>query len=163
MRRLAAALLGLVLAAPLPAVAQPAVPAAPATAAIDPAALGVSLARISRRLEADAEARAAGDAALKLEYFVDVYGTAPPLRFFTGEDLVYGAVPGGAPTHGDMLYQMTPQLFRQPVVDFLGLAYSAAAAGARKMQDWRYQRDLRAYQKLVEAGRNLPAPQPPRR
>ena len=107
-------------------------------------------------------ARTQGDAPLKLEYFVDVYGTAPALRFFTGEDLVFGAVPGTAPTHSDMIYQLTPQAFRSPTVDFLGLAYAAASAGVRKVDDWRYQRDLRAYQKLIESGRNPPAPQPPR-
>ena len=48
-------------------------------------------------------------------------------------------------------------------MDFLGLAYAAASAGARKVQDWRYERDLRAYYKLIESGRNIPAPQPPRR
>jgi hypothetical protein len=155
-------------AAQEPATSSAAPAAGPATssatqAAIDPAALGVSIATIRRRLQADAVARTQGDAPLKLEYFVDVYGTAPSLRFFTGEDLFYGAVPGSAPTHSDMIYQLTPQAFRSPTVDILGLAYAAASAGVRKVDDWRYQRDLRAYQKLIESGRTLPAPQPPRR
>jgi hypothetical protein len=172
MRRLLTALIalfvlspaGVVAQAPVPSSAAPAPP--PATAAevaIDPTAMGVSISRISRRLQADAVARTQGDAPLKLEYFVDVYGTAPELRFFIGQDLVYGAVPGSAPTHSDMIYQLTPQAFRSPTVDILGLAYAAASAGVRKVDDWRYQRDLRAYQKLIESGRNLPAPQPPRR
>ena len=72
-------------------------------------------------------------------------------------------MPGSAPTHADMLYQLTPQAFRSPRVDILGLASAAAAAGTRKVQDWRYERDLRAYQKLIESGRVVPAPQPPRR
>lgn len=169
MRRLVAAMLGLAVAgAPTAALAQaPASSSTTAPAAAAPAinaeALGVSLARISRRLQADARARSAGDSPLKLEYFVDVYGTAPSLRFFDGQDLRYGAIPMSPPTHADMLFQMTPQAFRSPRVDFLGLAYTAATAGARKVEDWRYLRDLRAYQKLVESGRNVPAPQPPRR
>lgn len=149
--------------------AQLAAPAAPpaeaqaaATPAVDPTALGVSLSRISRRLEAAAVARSQGDSPLRLEYFVDVYGSAPALRFFTGENLRSGAVPGTSPTHADMLYQMTPQAFRSPRVDFLGLAVGAATAGARKVKDWRYERDLRAYQKLIESGRIVPAPQPPK-
>jgi hypothetical protein len=138
-------------------------PPAATPAAINPDALGVSLSTITRRLQADARARAQGDAPLKLEYFVDVYGTAPALRFFSGQDLQYGAVPYTAPTHSDMIYQMTPQPFRSPVADFFGLAVAAASAGVKKVDDWRYQRDLRAYQKLLEAGHDVPAPQPPRR
>jgi hypothetical protein len=169
MPRLAAALVGLLLAAlPATALAQapssttPATPATTAAIAINPEALGVSIPRITRRLQADAHARSQGDAPLKLEYFVDVYGTAPAWRFFDDQDLVFGGVPSSAPTHADMIYQLTPQAFRSPVADFFGLAVAAANAGVRKIDDWRYQRDLRAYQKMLEAGRNVPAPQPPR-
>ena len=169
MRRLVAALVGVAVAitpaamlaqAPATSSTTTAPPAAPA---IDANALGVSLSSISRRLQADARARSEGDSPLKLEYFVDVYGTAPALRFFTGQDLRYGAVPMSPPTHADMLFQLTPQEFRSPRVDVLGLATAAAGAGTRKLEDWRYLRDLRAYQKLIESGRNVPAPQPPRR
>ena len=172
MRRIVAACVGVAVIAAAPtASAQPAAPAQPPAAdvsaepapAIDAQALGVSIPRIARRLQADARARADGDAPLKLEYFIDVYGTAPALRFFMGQDLNYGAVPSTAPTHSDMISQMTPQEFSSPVADFFGLAVSAAKAGVKKVDDWRYQRDLRAYQKLIEAGRNVPAPQPPRR
>lgn len=172
MRRLVAALVGLavgVSAAPVlaQAPAQAQAPAASSTtpppAAIDPNALGVSISRISRRLQADARTRSDGNSPLKLEYFIDVYGTAPALRFFDGQDLRYGAIPMSPPTHADMLFQMTPQAFRSPRVDFLGLAYAAANAGAKKVEDWRYLRDLRAYQKMIESGRNVPAPQPPKR
>ena len=169
MRRVVAALVGFAVAlsaAPPLAQAQEQAPSSttvsPATA-IDPHALGVSVSRISRRLQAEARARSEGDSPLKLEYFIDVYGTAPALRFFDGQDLRYGAIPMSPPTHADMLFQMTPQAFRSPRVDFLGLAYAAANAGAKKIEDWRYLRDLRAYQKLIESGRNVPAPQPPKR
>ena len=170
MRRLVAALVGVAVAiTPAAMLAQaPATrstttaPAPQAAPAIDANALGVSLSSISRRLPADARARSDGDSPLKLEYFVDVYGTAPVLRFFTGQDLRFGAVPMSPPTHADMLFQLTPQEFRSPRIDVLGLATAAAGAGTRKIEDWRYLRDLRAYQKLVESGRNVPAPQPPR-
>ena len=169
MQRLVAAVLGLAVAA-LPATVAAQVPAPSSTTAadqsapaVDPYALGVSISRIRRQLRVDEQARSQGDAPLKLEYFVDVYGTAPTLRFFAGPELVYGGVPGSAPTHADMLYQLTPQAFRSPRVDILGLATAAASAGARKVQDWRYDRDLRAYQKLIESGKVVPAPQPPRR
>lgn len=164
MRRLVA--LGLVLAvaaAPLPAWAQttPAAGDPAATPSINPSAMGVSTERIRRRLAAESQARTTGSSPLKLEYRVDVFGTAPALRFFRGQDLVFGAVPGSAPTHSDMLYMMTPQEFRAPTVDFLSLLIGAAGAGAKKVQDWRYLRDLRNYQKLVEQGINVPAPEPP--
>jgi hypothetical protein len=137
-------------------------PTTSAVPAIDGRALGVSLSRIQRRLSADAEVRTTAFAPLKLEYYVDVYGTAPALRFFTGESLIYGPVPGSAPTHRDMLWHVTPQAFRSPRVDFLGLATGAAMYGARKIQNWNYERELAAYKKLVEAGKNVPAPKAPK-
>lgn len=169
MRRLPAAAFALFLASVQPVAAQTgATAASPTTAApgapaIDGRALGVSLSRIQRRLAADAEVRSAGFGPLKLEYYVDVYGTAPALRFFTGESLIYGPVPGSAPTHRDMLWHVTPQAFRSPRVDFLGLATGAATYGARKIQNWNYERELAAYKKLIEAGKNVPAPPPPKR
>jgi hypothetical protein len=162
MRRLLAAVLGCVVAA-APAAAQtaPAAPAATQSApAIDASALGISLSRISRRLAAESQARREGASPLKLEYFVDVYGTAPQLRFFTGQDLVYGGVPGSAPTHRDMMMHVTPQAFRSPRGDFLSLLSSAAMFGAKKAQDWNYDRQYEAYRKLIEAGQNVPAPKP---
>jgi hypothetical protein len=163
MVRLLATVLGIALVmAPVQLAAQSAAETAPAAPAIDGTALGVSLRRIQQRLAAESEARSTGNSPLRLEYFIDVYGTAPALRFFAGEDLVYGAVPGGAPTHMDMLWHVTPQAFRSPRVDFLGLASGAAMYGARRVQDWNYARALAAYKKQIEAGRNVPAPQPPR-
>ena len=111
----------------------------------------------------DEQARSQGDAPLKLEFFVDVYGTAPTLRFFTGPELFYGAVPGSAPTHSDMLYQLTPQAFRSPRRRRPRPRVHRGRGRCRKVQDWRYERDLAAYQKLIESGRVVPAPQPPRR
>ncbi len=165
MRRLLAAVLAtsvaiVDLAAQAPAPTLPATASVPSTP-LPTDALGVSLARIKRRLAADAEARNLGASPLKIEYRVNVFGTAPALRFFAGQDLVFGGVPGSAPTHSDMLYMLTPQAFRSPRVDFLGLLTGAAGAGAKKVQDWRYLRDLRNYQKLVESGVNVPAPKPP--
>lgn len=163
MRRLLAAMLGTLLTlAPAALQAQPAAADPQPATAINPAALGVSMSRISRRLLADSRAKSEGTTPLKLEYFVDVYGTAPTLRFFAGQDLIYGAVPGGAPTHSDMLYVMTPQLFRAPVVNFFGLATGVARAAGKKVEGWQYLRDLKRYQAQVEAGKNVPAPPPPK-
>ena len=162
MRRFLAALLACAVAV-VPAAAQtaPVAPVASGSApAIDANALGISLSRISRRLAAESQARSEGASPLKLEYFVDVYGSAPQLRFFTGQDLVYGGVPGSAPTHRDMMMHVTPQAFRSPRVDFLSLISAAAMFGAKKTQEWNYDRQYEAYRKLIEAGKNAPAPKP---
>ena len=161
MRRLLTALLACVMtAAAASAQTAPVAPASTPAPAIDASALGISLSRISRRLAAESQARSEGASPLKLEYFVDVYGNAPELRFFTGQDLVYGGVPGSAPTHRDMMMHVTPQAFRSPRVDFLSLISVAAMYGAKKTQQWNYDRQYEAYRKLVEAGRNVPAPKP---
>jgi len=161
MRRLLAVVLAMSVAAvPLGAQAPPPAAAAGQAPVASPEALGVSLAAIKRRLAAESQARAEGAGPLKLEYRVDVFGAAPALRFFQGQDLRFGGVAGSAPTHADMLYMFTPQPFRSPRGDFLSLLGVAAGAGAKKVQDWRYLRDLRNYQKLVEAGVNAPAPEP---
>ena len=159
MRRFLAALLACAVAV-VPAAAQTAPVASGSAPAIDANALGISLSRISRRLAAESQARSEGASPLKLEYFVDVYGSAPQLRFFTGQDLVYGGVPGSAPTHRDMMMHVTPQAFRSPRVDFLSLISAAAMFGAKKTQEWNYDRQYEAYRKLIEAGKNAPAPKP---
>lgn len=158
MTRLLTALLACVLTAA--AVSAQTAPAAAPAPAIDASALGISLSRISRRLAAESQARREGASPLKLEYFVDVYGNAPELRFFTGQDLVYGGVPGSSPTHRDMMMHVTPQAFRSPRVDFLSIISTAAMYGAKKTQQWNYDRQYENYRKLVEAGKNVPAPKP---
>lgn len=99
-----------VTAVPLPAQEPPPAPAAvPPPLALDTEALGVSLAAIKRRLAAESQTRSQGASPLKLEYRVDVFGAAPALRFFQGQDLRFGGVAGSAPTHADMLYMFTPR------------------------------------------------------
>ena len=59
---------------------------------------------------------------LKLRYVVDVYAQAPPIVIFTREDnLLTGPVPYGAPTHKEMVEQVTPREYRAPVADFSAL------------------------------------------
>lgn len=56
---------------------------------------------------------------LNLRYFVEVYGRAPELVILTEQDnLFYGPVPYGAPTHREMLEMMTPKEYRAPAADF---------------------------------------------
>ncbi|MEZ5418592.1 MAG: hypothetical protein R2708_14790 [Vicinamibacterales bacterium] len=158
-RTLAAAVVVAMAASPAATFAQTASGPAPA---VDAAALGVSLSRIQRRLVAESQARSEGVSPLKLDFFVDVYGVAPRLVFFDPRELLYGPVPGSAPTHGDMIRHNLPQAFRSPRVDFLGIVTGVAMYGAKKVQRWDYERDLAAYRKRVEAGENVPAPKPPK-
>lgn len=59
---------------------------------------------------------------LNLRYVVEVYGQAPPLILFgPDDDLVYGPVPYGAPTHKEMIEHVTPKEYRAPAADFSAL------------------------------------------
>lgn len=87
---------------------------------VDVDRLPISVLRIQRQLR-HATVREERDG-LKLRYFVDVYGQAPPIELFIkGENLVTGPVPYGAPTHQEILNVITPQEFRAPVMDFRAL------------------------------------------
>ena len=80
--------------------------------------LPIDVARIQRGLR-QTTVREERDGLLRLKYFIDVYGQAPPLSFFTRQDnLLNGPVPYGAPTHKEMMQMITPQEFRAPVADF---------------------------------------------
>ena len=97
--------------------------AAPALAqqsTVDVDRLPIDVQRIHRELRQSATREEREG--LQLRYFVDVFGQAPPLVLFGPQDnLTTGPVPYGAPTHKDMLYQMTPQEFRAPAADFSAL------------------------------------------
>ena len=60
---------------------------------------------------------------LNLRYVVDVYGQAPAIVIFGPDDnLVYGPVPYGAPTHREMIEHVTPKEYRTPAADLGALA-----------------------------------------
>jgi hypothetical protein len=98
--------------------AAPALPQhAPAGGQVNVKLLPISLHRIQRELQQSSSTESREG--LRLRYQVDVYGRAPALELFTREDnLRDGPVPYGGPTHKEMLYMMTPQEFRAPVMDF---------------------------------------------
>jgi hypothetical protein len=82
---------------------------------------GLNLARIQRGLQKSAE-RQDYDG-LNLRFYVNVYAPAPPIKLFTPLDnLLYGPVPYGGPTHRDMMNVVTPQEFSAPAADFSGIA-----------------------------------------
>jgi hypothetical protein len=79
--------------------------------AVDINRLPIDVGRIHRELRQSAERNE--NEGLRLQYFVDVYGQAPPLVIFGPEDnLVDGPVPYGAPTHREMVNQNTPIDYR---------------------------------------------------
>ena len=70
---------------------------------------------------------------LHIRYTVDVYGQAPRIEFFTKEDnLVTGPVPYGAPSHREMINQVTPIEFRAPIMDFSALLRWLTDKGNKK-------------------------------
>jgi hypothetical protein len=87
---------------------------------VDVARLPIDLAKIQRQLRVTESTDSR--TALHIRYTVDVYGQAPRMQLFTKEDnLVSGPVPYGAPTHHEMIYQVTPIEFQSPVMDVSAL------------------------------------------
>jgi len=78
--------------------------------------LPLDLQRIERQLRRNRD-REEFDG-VRLRYFVDVFGQSPRIELFAPEEnLSTGPVPWGAPTHNDMLQQVTPKEFRSPPMD----------------------------------------------
>ena len=87
---------------------------------VDVSRLPIDLAKITRALRQTPGTES--HTALHIRYTVDVYGQSPRIEFFTKEDnLAIGPVPYGAPTHRDMINQVTPIEYRAPMMDFSAL------------------------------------------
>jgi hypothetical protein len=94
--------------------------AAQQQAPVDVSRLPIDLSKITRELRQTPGTES--HTALHIRYTIDVYGSAPRLSLYTKDDnLVSGPVPYGAPSHRDMLNEMTPVEFRAPVMDFNAL------------------------------------------
>ena len=89
---------------------------------VDVGKLPVNLARIQKQLQ-QSNVREERDG-LNLRYFVPVYGQAPRIDLFPQREpgLFTGPPPYGAPTHRQMIDQVTPQEYRAPAADFSALA-----------------------------------------
>src|SRR5687768_8263500 len=129
-------LLTALVSASSPALAQQQEPAKPASAdapEIDATKLGVSLSRIQKGLRV-AEARdASNPSGLRLEFNVQVFGLAPRIDVIPdGEELVFGPVPGTAPSHPQLLEYVTPQIYRTPTMPVSAFAVWAAKWVAEK-------------------------------
>jgi hypothetical protein len=87
---------------------------------VDVTRLPIDLAKIQRELRVTASTES--HTGLHIRYTIDVYGEAPRIELFTKDDnLVTGPVPYGAPTHREMINQVTPIEFRAPIMDFSAL------------------------------------------
>jgi len=87
---------------------------------IDVKRLPVDLTRVTRQLRQSAASESRNG--LHLRYTIDVYGQAPRIELFSKQDnLESGPVPFGAPTHREMLQQMTPIEYRAPAADLSNL------------------------------------------
>jgi len=96
--------------------------------------LGMSFARIKRGLRILPPSTA--KTPLKLEYYVEVQGIAPPIPIFRPGELTTGPVPYGAPTHSDMMDHVTPLAFKAGTVPVSSLAIM----GIAKLIQWEAQR-----------------------
>jgi hypothetical protein len=82
--------------------------------------LPVSLDRIRRELGAQTRTRESRHG-LRLDYYVEVYGTAPRLQLFAPEfNFTNAPVMYGGMTHEEFLSVVTPEEFRSPPADISG-------------------------------------------
>jgi hypothetical protein len=87
---------------------------------VDVKRLPLDLTKVTRQLRQTAGTETHNG--LHIRYSVDVYGQAPRIELFTKQDnLATGPVPYGAPTHRDMINQVTPIEYRAPIMDFSAL------------------------------------------
>lgn len=128
-----------------------------ATPPIDPYKLGISLSRIRRELqEVETREQQSGEP-LRLEFTIDVYGTAPRIDLLENFP-VSGPIPYGPPTHQEVLDQLTPKEFSSPVVPLSSFAFWAAQQLISKSKKQRCEAELAEYKRLVMQGVNVAAP-----
>jgi hypothetical protein len=128
-------------------------------AAIDATKLGVSLSRIQKGLRTAESKEKSNPDGLRLEFNVQVYGTAPRIDVIPdGESLLFGAVPGTAPTHRQFIEHVTPQIYRTPTMPISAFAALAAQWFADKSKKSRCEEEIANYRALVMQGVNVSAP-----
>ena len=78
--------------------------------------LPVNLERVKQKLAA-LPATDEERSLLKLNFYVEVYGSAPRINLLEGFNLHTGPVPFGGPSHADLRNLWTPEEFRAHAVD----------------------------------------------
>jgi hypothetical protein len=127
---------------------------------IDAAKLGVSFERIRRELRIQESTETITANGRKLNIRVEVFGQAPPIDFFSDKDfsLTVGPVPNSAPTHREHIEFVTPEEFKSPAADFMGLAVWAAQKLAAKSKKAKCEEEVEAYRRTLMAGIAVTAP-----
>jgi hypothetical protein len=126
--------------------------------AIDATKLGVSLSRIQKALQiAEARQKDAGGA-LRLEFNIQVFGTAPKIEILKGVDLLNGQVPGTAPSHTQFIEFVTPPIYRQPALPISAFAAWAAQRVWQQSKRARCEEEIANYRAQVMQGMNVSAP-----
>ena len=74
----------------------------------------ISVERVRRELARPESSR---ETALRLDYYVEVYGKMAALPAYFKDSDFTGPAPYGGPTHRDILNMITPQEFRAPAAD----------------------------------------------
>jgi len=153
--------LGLTLA--VPAMAQDPAPSAPSgplepLGPIDATKLGVSFDRIRKGLRQQETSETRSGSPLHLEFQVQVYGTAPRIDVIQDFDLLYGSVPGSAPSHQQMIDYWTPQMFSAPAMPISAMFGWVAQQLAKKSQKSACEEAIAQYRAAVMKGISMSAP-----
>ena len=131
----------------------------PSAPQIDPSKMGVSISKIQRGLFVASERdKSKADGGIRLEFNVQVYGTAPKIEVLKGYDLYNGAVPGTAPTHNQMIEFWTPPIYRTPTMPVSALAFWAAKQVWQKSKKSQCEEEIANYRALIMQGVNVAAP-----
>ena len=130
-----------------------------AAPSIDATKLGVSMSRIQRGLRISETREQRLGTPFKLEYQIQVFGTAPQLDMLKGFDIGPSApLSYGAPTHNEFLNHWTPQAYRSPPADFGALAGWALFQLAKRSEKSKCEQEIADYRALVMQGIAAPAP-----
>ncbi len=147
------------LGAAVPSPAQTPAPPAEATPQVDPSKMGISLERIVRGLRFEEAKEQRSESPLKLEYQVQVFGTAPRIDILEGFDIGQGQpLQYGAPTHGDFLNHLTPQAYRSPTVPLSSVAVWAIGQLMQRGTKSKCEQEIAEYRALVMQGVRVAAP-----
>jgi len=126
---------------------------------VDASKLGVSMSRIQRGLRLSESREQSTGTPFKLEYQIQVYGTAPRIDVLQDFDIGQTApLSYGAPTHNDFLRQWTPQAYRSPRWPVGALAGWALVQVTKRAEKSKCEEEIANYRALVMQGVSAPAP-----
>jgi hypothetical protein len=127
--------------------------------AVDPSRLGVSVSRIQRGLRMSETRERSSVTPFRLEYQIQVFGTAPRLDLLKDFDISPNApLAYGAPTHNEFLNHWTPQAYRSPPANIGALAGWALFQLAKRSEKSKCEQEIADYRALVMQGISAPAP-----